>query len=47
MKGWHSVGKVSKPAIWDPAELGTALKAELAKGASGKESMGQVLGGRV
>ena len=47
MKGWHSVGKISKPAIWDPAELGTALKAELAKGASAKESMGQVLGGRV
>jgi NAD(P)-dependent dehydrogenase (short-subunit alcohol dehydrogenase family) len=47
MKGWHSVGKVSKQAIWDPAELGVALKAELAKGASSKESMGQVLGGRV
>jgi NAD(P)-dependent dehydrogenase (short-subunit alcohol dehydrogenase family) len=47
MKGWHSVGKVSKPAIWDPVELGVALKAELAKGATSKESMGQVLGGRV
>jgi len=47
MKGWHSVGKVSKQAIWDPAELGIALKAELAKGATNKESMGQVLGGRV
>jgi NAD(P)-dependent dehydrogenase (short-subunit alcohol dehydrogenase family) len=47
MKGWHSVGKVSKQAIWDPAELGVKLKEELAKGATKKESMGQVMAGVV
>ncbi len=47
MKGWHSVGKVAKQAMWDPAELGQKLKEELGKGASRKESMGQVLGGAV
>src|SRR6266581_4417457 len=31
MQGWHSVGKASKRAVWDAAELGTALKAELGK----------------
>jgi NAD(P)-dependent dehydrogenase (short-subunit alcohol dehydrogenase family) len=43
MQGWHSVGKASKRAVWDAAELGTALKAELAKGATAKEDMGTLL----
>jgi NAD(P)-dependent dehydrogenase (short-subunit alcohol dehydrogenase family) len=43
MQGWHSVGKVSKPAMWEPAELGARLKEELAKGATKKESLGQVM----
>src|SRR5689334_4577130 len=30
MQGWHTVGKVSKRAVWDAADLGTALKSELA-----------------
>jgi NAD(P)-dependent dehydrogenase (short-subunit alcohol dehydrogenase family) len=47
MRGWHSVGKVSKPAMWDPAELGANLKEELAKGATKKESMGTVMAGGV
>src|SRR6266849_2847414 len=47
MRGWHSVGKVSKPAMWDPAELGAKLKEELAKGATKKESMGTVMAGGV
>ena len=43
MQGWHSVGKASKRAVWDAAELGSALKAELAKGATAKEDMGSLL----
>ena len=43
MQGWHSVGKVSKRAVWDAADLGTALKSELAKGATAKEDMGSLL----
>jgi NAD(P)-dependent dehydrogenase (short-subunit alcohol dehydrogenase family) len=43
MQGWHSVGKASKRAVWDAAELGTALKAELAKGATAKEDMTSLL----
>jgi NAD(P)-dependent dehydrogenase (short-subunit alcohol dehydrogenase family) len=41
MKGWHSVGKVSKQGVWDPAELGAQLKEEFAKGATKKESIAQ------
>ncbi len=26
MKGWHSVARVSKHAIWEPAELGARLR---------------------
>lgn len=43
MKGWHTVGQVSKRAVWDAAELGQALKAELAKGLTAKEDMGRIL----
>jgi len=43
MKGWHSVGKVRQKGTWDPEKLGPALKAELAKGATAKEHMGQVM----
>src|SRR5215813_8242755 len=43
MQGWHTVGKVSKRAVWDAAALGTALKSELAKGATEKEDMGGIL----
>ena len=43
MQGWHSVGKASKRAVWDAADLGTALKAELAKGATEKEDMTTLL----
>jgi NAD(P)-dependent dehydrogenase (short-subunit alcohol dehydrogenase family) len=43
MQGWHTVGKVSKRAVWEAPELGTALKAELAKGATEKEDMGGIL----
>jgi NAD(P)-dependent dehydrogenase (short-subunit alcohol dehydrogenase family) len=43
MQGWHSVGKVSKRAVWQAAELGTALKTELSKGATAKEDMTSLL----
>ena len=42
MQGWHSVGKVQQKAVWEPAKLGEKLKAELAKGATRKETMGDV-----
>ena len=42
MQGWHSVGKAKKGGEWDAAELGKQLKAELAKGATRKESMNDV-----
>src|SRR6516162_4267126 len=29
MQGWHSVGKVSQKATWEPAQLGGKLKTEL------------------
>lgn len=45
MQGWHTVGKVSKRAAWDPADLGNQLKAELAKGATAKEDMTAILMG--
>ena len=43
MQGWHTVGQVSKKAVWDAAELGTALKGELGKGATAKEDMSGIL----
>ena len=47
MKGWHSAAKVQNPkqAAWDAAELGKALKAELAKGITKPETMGDIFGG--
>jgi NAD(P)-dependent dehydrogenase (short-subunit alcohol dehydrogenase family) len=48
MRGWHTAAKVSKKgSMWEPAELGTKLKEELAKGVTKKESMGEVMGGGV
>jgi NAD(P)-dependent dehydrogenase (short-subunit alcohol dehydrogenase family) len=43
MQGWHSVGKVSQKATWEPAALGEKLKAELAKGLTAKENIGAVM----
>jgi NAD(P)-dependent dehydrogenase (short-subunit alcohol dehydrogenase family) len=43
MQGWHSVGKVSQKATWDPAALGEKLKTELAKGITAKENIGAVM----
>jgi NAD(P)-dependent dehydrogenase (short-subunit alcohol dehydrogenase family) len=47
MKGWHSAAKVQNPkqAAWDAAELGKAVKAELAKGITKPETMGDIFGG--
>jgi NAD(P)-dependent dehydrogenase (short-subunit alcohol dehydrogenase family) len=45
LQGWHTVGKVHQPGQkWDPAVLGEKLKAELAKGLTKKENIGEVLG---
>ena len=44
LQGWHTVGKVRQQATWDPEKLGPALKAELAKGLTAKESMASVMG---
>ena len=43
MQGWHSVGKVSQRATWEPAALGGKLKAELAKGITAKENIGAIM----
>ena len=43
MQGWHSVGKVTQRAVWEPAELGGKLKAELAKGLTAKENIGAIM----
>jgi NAD(P)-dependent dehydrogenase (short-subunit alcohol dehydrogenase family) len=43
MQGWHSVGKVSQRAVWEPAALGDKLKAELAKGLTAKENIGAIM----
>ena len=42
MQGWHSVGKAKKGGEWEAADLGAALKAELAKGGTRKETMNDV-----
>jgi NAD(P)-dependent dehydrogenase (short-subunit alcohol dehydrogenase family) len=42
MKGWHSAGKVRDQKTWEPAKLGEALKAQLAKGITKKETMNDV-----
>jgi len=43
MQGWHSVGKVSQRATWEPAALGGKLKGELAKGITAKENIGAIM----
>jgi len=43
MKGWHSVGKVTQKATWEPDKLGAALKAELGKGLTAQENMAESL----
>jgi NAD(P)-dependent dehydrogenase (short-subunit alcohol dehydrogenase family) len=47
MKGWHSAARLKneKPVAWDAAALGTAIKAELAKGITKGENMGDVFAG--
>ena len=47
MKGWHSATRIKnpKPAAWDPVELGTRIKEELAKGITAPENMGDVFAG--
>ena len=49
MKGWHSVGKITQTGplkFWDPAELGTRVKEELAKGITKKETLAEVMSSR-
>ena len=43
MKGWHAAGKVTQKAIWEADKLGSALKAELAKGLTEQENMAETL----
>lgn len=45
MQGWHSVAKVQQHATWEPADLGGKLKAQLASGATKKESTADVFAG--
>jgi NAD(P)-dependent dehydrogenase (short-subunit alcohol dehydrogenase family) len=45
LQGWHTVGQVVQKATWEPAALGEKLKAELAKGITAKENIGNVLAG--
>jgi NAD(P)-dependent dehydrogenase (short-subunit alcohol dehydrogenase family) len=47
MKGWHSATRIKneKAAAWDPAALGKVVKAELAKGITAPEGMGDVFAG--
>jgi NAD(P)-dependent dehydrogenase (short-subunit alcohol dehydrogenase family) len=47
MKGWHSATRVknSEPKTWDPAALGAKVKAELAKGITAPETMGDIFAG--
>jgi NAD(P)-dependent dehydrogenase (short-subunit alcohol dehydrogenase family) len=45
MQGWHSVSKVQQHATWEPGGLGSKLKAELAKGATKKETTADVFAG--
>jgi len=45
MKGWHSAGKVQQHGTWEPAALGSKLKAELSKGVTRKESTADVFAG--
>ena len=47
MKGWHSATRIQndKAATWDAGDLGKVIKAELAKGITKPESMGDVFSG--
>ena len=47
MKGWHSATRLKneKPAAWDAAALGAAIKSELAKGTTKGENMGESFAG--
>jgi hypothetical protein len=50
MKGWHSAAKVTQSGplkFWDPAELGTHIKEQLARGITSKEGLAEVLTGKV
>lgn len=42
MQGWHSVATVSKKGDWEPTDLGSRVKAELSKGLTKKEGLGEV-----
>jgi NAD(P)-dependent dehydrogenase (short-subunit alcohol dehydrogenase family) len=42
MKGWHSATRIRGKGTWDPAELGQRIKAELAKGITQGENMGEI-----
>ena len=44
MQGWHTVGKVSQKATWEPGRRSASkLKAELAKGITAKENIGEII----
>ena len=50
MRGWHSAAKIEQTGplkFWDAAELGAQVKQQLATGVTKKESLGEVLSGRV
>jgi NAD(P)-dependent dehydrogenase (short-subunit alcohol dehydrogenase family) len=50
MKGWQSVAKITQSGplkFWDPAELGTHIKEQLARGVTDKERLADVLTGKV
>jgi len=50
MKGWHSAAKVTQSGplkFWHPAELGTHIKEQLARGMTSKEGLAEVLTGKV
>jgi len=50
MRGWHSAARIEQSGplkFWDPAELGAKVKQELATGVTKKETLGEVLFGKV
>ena len=42
MQGWHSAATVKKKGTWEPAELGSQVKAELTKGLTKKETINEI-----
>jgi len=42
MRGWKSVTRIKGKGMWEPAELGKQIKAELAKGITAGENMGEI-----